>query len=153
MEDRHDKTELFLRFSRQRMMALFVITAMLGGTGLTALLSPPGVVGSYENFGWWVLPLALAAVIAAIYGVRQRSWARDSGLVRSVADDEWRRANLGSATRIALIVVLAVQWPLAMMLSFFVLLPHPRGPMFMMFATITVALLTLIASFLYLDLE
>jgi hypothetical protein len=97
----------------------------------------------------WLIPVAMVIVVGAVQtSLKGRRWDPKSPEVRTVMEDEWRRASMDRASRIALIVVVAAQWPLAMLLGFVATLPADRTAMAMAAASMTLGLLTLIALFL-----
>ena len=141
--------EVFQRFSRRSMVALLFVIAILGGTALALILSPQGAVGRAANRMMWLIPVAIVIVVAAVQtSLKGARWDPKSAEVKTVMEDEWRRASMDRASRIALIVVVAAQWPLAMLLGFVAALPAHRTAMAMAAASMTVGLVTLIALFL-----
>jgi uncharacterized membrane protein len=141
--------EVFQRFSRRSMVALLFVIAILGGTALALILSPEGAVGRAATRMMWLIPVAMVIVVAAVQTtLKGRRWDPKSAEVKTVMEDEWRRASMDRASRIALIVVVAAQWPLAMLLGFVATLPAQRTAMAMAAASMTLGLLTLIALFL-----
>lgn len=150
-EPADDRTELFLRFSRQNMIASLVIVLVLGGSALSLMLAPTRAVWrSAAQASLITVPIVIAVAVAM--SLRRRRWASDAREVRLIMQDELRRTNMLRASRAALIVVLIAQWPLAMMLGFLTHLP-PRGAMAMAASTITLGLVTLITLFLFFDRE
>lgn len=148
-----NRSEQALRFSRHYLIALLIVVVVLGATGLSLMLSPPGAVRNHENLVWWLTPVVLAVTVALLISLRRRRWPSDSPEVRAVAQDEWRRKNADRASRTALIVVLAAQWPLGLILGFLQRLPPARAAMAMATSTITIGLLTMIGLFLIFDRE
>jgi putative flippase GtrA len=143
-------SELFLRFSRRSMIALFAIVLLLGAAALALMLSP-----SHEAFR--VVSLAAVAAIGVVLMIvvrmafQRRRWAEDAPEVKAVVYDDWRRTNMNRASRAALIVALTAQYPLALIFGFAMRLPAPVGAMAMMAATITIGLATLTGLFLFFD--
>lgn len=136
------------------MIALLFVIAILGGTGLALILSPDGSVGRSAARAAWLIPIAMAIVVAAIQtSLKGRRWNPDSPEVKTILQDEFRRTNMDRAARISLIVVLAAQWPLGLTIAFLSGLPAERTAMAMAAASVTLGLLTLIALFLFFDRE
>jgi hypothetical protein len=152
-EHANHPSDVFLRFSRRSMLATLIVVAILGGTTLTLMLAPQGAIGRASNLGWWLIPVLVAAAIAVQTSVRRRRWSGDARAVEMVMQDELRRTNMDRAFRIALIATLGLQWPLAIAVSTIAWLNGERAAMIMAASTITVGLLTLIASFLLFDRE
>lgn len=145
-----DRSERFLHFSQRSLVALLVVVVVLGATALSLMLSPPGAVASSANLAWWLLPVAIAALVAVPMSLQRRRWTEDAPEVKAVMQDEWRRMNRDRASRSSLIVVLVAQWPLGLAFGFLDL-PQPRVAFAMAAATITLGLVTWITLFLYLD--
>lgn len=147
-----DRTELFLRFSRQNMIASLVIVFVLGGSALSLMLAPTRAVWrSAARASLISVPMVIAVAVAM--SLRRRRWAPEAPEVRVALQDELRRTNMLRASRAALIIVLIAQWPLAMMLGSLTHLLPPRGAMAMAASTITLGLVTLITLFLFFDRE
>lgn len=145
------RAEVFLRFSRRSLVSMLVVVLVLGATAMSLMLSSPGAVGRAANLVWWLLPVAVAAMITIAIAVARRRWNPHSPEVQMVMDEELRRTNLYRASRLALIVTLAIQWPLAIAFSAIRWLPGDRTAMVMAASTITFGLVTLITSFLVFD--
>jgi hypothetical protein len=145
------RAEVFLRFSRRSLVSMLAVVLVLGGTALSLMLSPPGAVGRAANLIWWLIPVAIAAMITLAVGVGRRRWNPDAPEVQMVLDEELRRTNLYRASRLALIATLAMQWPMAMAFAAIRWLPGDRMAMVMAASTITFGLVTLITSFLVFD--
>ncbi|HVR40812.1 MAG TPA: hypothetical protein VMU84_17100 [Thermoanaerobaculia bacterium] len=147
-----DSTEMFLRFSRRSMFAMLVVVAVLGATAIALVLSPAGAVSRSVGRIGWMIPIAIVILVTATQGtLRGRRWSPDSPEVKLVMEDEFRRTNMLRAARIALIVVLVAEWPLALLFGFLTQLPTPRAAMVMAAATVTLGLLTQITLFLFFD--
>jgi hypothetical protein len=152
-ESTESSTEGFARFSRASMFTLLVLVILLGGTGLALILSPDGAVARSAARASWLIPVLIAIVVSVQAGIRGRRWAPDSLEVKVVMNDEFRRANMDRAARLALIVILVAEWPLSFLFGFLTQLPTPRAAMGMAAATMTLGLTTLITLFLYFDRE
>jgi len=145
------RTEVFLRFSRRSLFAMLIVVTVLGATALSLMLAPPGAIGRASNLGWWLLPVVVAAVIAVAISVQSRRWNADAPEVQIVMEDELRRANMLRASRLTLIAMLAIQWPMALAYSRITWLPGERMAMIMATSTITLGLMTLLVLFLIFD--
>ena len=144
-------SERFHGFSRRSMFATLVVVIVLGSTGLGLILSTPGAVKGH--LVGWLIPVAIAILVAVTTSILSRRWASDSPEVRMIEQDEWRRTNMASAMRGALIVVLSAQWPLGLALGSITRLAPFRAAMAMATSTIALGLVTLIGLFLYFDRE
>ena len=145
------QAEVFLRFSRRSLVSMLVVVVLLGGTALSLMLSPPGAVGRAANLVWWLIPVAIAAFITIAIAIGRRRWNPDAPEVQMVMDEELRRANMLRASRLTLIAVLAIQWPLAIGFSTMTWLNGERMAMAMSASTITLGLALLIVLFLVFD--
>ena len=96
----------------------------------------------------WLLPLAIAALFLVFNAPLRRSFRPTDPDVKAMLNDEFRQANLARAQRVAFVVVLVAQIPLATFVSG---LNTVGAVTVMSVATITVAMAALIASFLYFD--
>jgi predicted signal transduction protein with EAL and GGDEF domain len=153
MTETTDRSELFLRFSRQKLIALFAIVIVVGAVGLALLLTPIGPAWRSMSLTLLV-PVSIAVLAALWFSLRGRRWNPDSPEVKIATEDEWRRTNMDRATRAALIVALVAQYPLALMFGMFLPdLAQPRPAFAMAFSTITLALAVQIGLFLSLDRE
>jgi len=150
-----ERSQLFDRVQRRSMVALAVITLILGGAGLTLALTPAGAVGNPANLQWWLLPVVIAALARLLSTAGGRHFAPDSPEVKTLLQDEWRRSNLLRASRTALVVVLIGQWPLGLALGFLThpQLTPPRIASAMAAGTIMLGVVTLVSLFLYYNRE
>jgi hypothetical protein len=146
--------DVFQQFSRRSRIGLLFVVALLGGTGLALILSPEGAVARSSARAAWLIPIAIVFVVVAVQAsLGKRRWDPASPEVKAIMQDEWRRLNLDRASRYALIVVLAAQWPLALLIGFVSALPTVRTAMAMATASITLGLITFLALFLFFDRE
>jgi hypothetical protein len=144
--------EALQRFSRRSLITVLFVVAILGGTGLALILSPEGAVSRSQARAAWLIPVAIViAVVALQSSLQSRRWNPASPEVKTIMQDEWRRASLDRASRISLIVVLAAQWPFGLAIGMLSGLPVVRASMAMAAASVTLGLLTLIMLFLYFD--
>ncbi|HEY5611350.1 MAG TPA: hypothetical protein VIL97_09100 [Thermoanaerobaculia bacterium] len=147
-----DRSELFLRFSRQRMIALLVVVVLLGASALALMISPTREIWRSASYAA-IASVAIALIVVVALSLRRRQWSPTAREVTVVMQDEWRRTNMERASRAALITVLAVQYPFVMIFGFAMDLPAPRGAFAMAASTITLGLTTMIGLFLYFDRE
>jgi hypothetical protein len=146
--------DVFQQFSRRSMIAVLFVVAILGGTGLALILSPEGAVARSSARAAWLIPLVIVFVVVVVQAsLRKRRWDPASPEVKAIMQDEWRRLNLDRASRYALIVVLAAQWPLGVLVGFVSGLPAVRAAMAMATASITLGLITFLMLFLLFDRE
>ena len=128
-------------------MTVLLLLVVAIGTVCVAMAFQP----ISPNWPRVMVPLWIVAVVLAV-GLQRtlggERWDKRIPEVRAIVEDEWRRANMDRARRVALVVVLASQLPLALLLSS---LPPLRAVMAMASATVTLGLATLLALFLYLD--
>lgn len=153
MEPTIHPSEQFLRFRQRKMITLLAIILVVGAIGLALVLTPGGPVWRSVSRAS-LIPLAIAIVVAVQVAFRGRRWSADSPEVKVAMQDEWLRSNMDRASRLALVVALLAQYPLALMFAtLFPGLPQPRPVFAMAFSTITLALATQLGVFLYLDRE
>lgn len=148
-EPTQDRSELFLRFSRRKLIALLVVVVVVGAVGLVLMLTPVGPVWRSAARAS-LLPVAIAILVVVQMSRQSRRWAPNSPEVRMAMQDEWLRTNMDRAARVALVAILLAQWPLALIIGF-LRFPPPRASMAMAMATITLGLATQIGVFLFLD--
>lgn len=140
------RAELLLRSSRR---ALFVVLIMIIGAAATLLahaLRPGTLLADWPSRGPWLIPVMIAmfAAMAGTFGPRRPAEAE----MRILLEDEFRKTNLARAQRVALIVVLLFQAPLAIVLSGLTTVAAVSA---MAEATIAMGMVSLIASFLFFD--
>jgi hypothetical protein len=145
-------SDLFLRFSRQKLAALLLVTLLVNGAALALVLTPTGPAWSQAANVSLVL-VALAILVIVQFAFRGRRWSANTPQVQIALRDEWLRSNMDRATRGALVVVLLAQFPLAVPLGFLAELEPPRGPIVMAMATVLVGLVTQMGLFLWFDRE
>jgi hypothetical protein len=140
------RSEKYLRFTRRSTIVLLLLVIGVGGTGVAMAFRPAS-----PRWPQAMLPLWIVAVVVAV-GLQRtlggERWDPRAPEARAIAADEWRRGNMDRARRVAFVVVLGAQLPLALLLS---VLPPARAAIAMAAATITVGLATLLALFLHFD--
>lgn len=146
-----ERSEQFLRFSHTSLVLMLIVVLLLGATCLALIFLPEG--GGFlrmETVLWWLAPVAVAGAIAFGISARRRRWNHDMPEVRAVMDDEWRRTSLDRATRVALVMVLVAQFPVAWVLHFAGDAPL-RWTIGVGATTIVIGLVTLLGLLVYLD--
>ncbi len=146
--DESDRTELLLRISRRSLVVVLVLVLLIAATLTAHVLRPGSLLADWASRMPWLLPVAIAAVFFIFNARFRRPFRANDRDVKAMLNDEFRQANLARAQRVALVVVLVAQIPLAMFLSG---LNTVAAVTVMSVATITVAIATLITSFLYFD--
>jgi hypothetical protein len=148
-ESSHDKTDLLLRASRRALFVVLLMVVAFGATVLGRAIWPESVLATWPARMPWLLPvLVVMSLIGGRMFRKGRIWDPHGPEMKKIQQDEFRRMNLSRAQRAALIVVLVLQIPLGLL---FVHLPAMRAVMAMGVATITLAIVTLIALFLFFD--
>jgi RsiW-degrading membrane proteinase PrsW (M82 family) len=154
VETASSRSEILLQFSRRSMFVLLFVVIVMGAVALGFTLSPEGEAGNRWQPLSWLLPVAITIVAAGLNtSLRGQRWDPSSPEVKTIMQDEWRRANIARASRAALIGVLLAQWPLALIFGFLMRLSPSRMAMTMAASTMTLGLVILISLFLYFDRE
>jgi len=129
------------------MVALLILTVVVGGVCLTMALRPA------EDPRWMtssvaMLPILIVAGLVALQKATLRGdrWDPRSPEIQAVLQDEWRRINMDRAIRVAFFVVLIAQIPIGLLV---VRLPSLRAVMTMATATLTLGMATLLTLFLF----
>lgn len=150
IESTDSRAERYLRFSRRGMIVVLVLVLVLGASCLAMALRPESASPKMVQAGsilFLAITLSLGVLQRTLRGAR---WNPDVPEVRAIMQDEWRRASMDRAIRIALTVVLIAQVPIGLALSH---LPTLRAVMAMATVTTMLGMATLIAFFLYFDRE
>jgi hypothetical protein len=154
VETASSRSEILLQFSRRSMFVLLFVVIVMGAVALGFAFTPEGVASNRWQPLSWLLPVAIAIVAAGLNtSLRGQRWDPSSPEVKTIMQDEWRRANFARASRAALIGVLLAQWPLALTFGFLMPLSPSRMAMTMAASTMTLGLVMLISLFLYFDRE
>jgi hypothetical protein len=140
------RSEKYLRFSRRSMTVTLLLIIAIGGVCLIMAIRPGTPQWSRAIPAMWIIAVILAAGLQRTLGGER--WNPRAPEARAIREDEWRRSNMERARRIAFVVVLGAQLPLALLLA---ALPSLQAVMAMAAATITLGLATLLALFLYFD--
>jgi hypothetical protein len=146
-----DRGELLLRTSRRALVVLIGIVLLFAATLIAHALRPGTLLADWPSKVPWLIPIAIAAVFLLLnLPLGRRPFRPDDPDVRAMLSDEFRHANLARAQRLSLIVILVAQVPFGVLLSG---LPAAAAVMVMAVATITLGMVTTIASFLFFDRE
>lgn len=139
--------ERYLRFSHRTMVALLILTVVVGGACLTMALRP-AEVPRWMTSSVAMLPILIVAGLIALQKATLRGdrWDPQSPEVQAVLQDEWRRTNMDRATRVAFFVILIAQIPIGLLVA---RLPSLRAVMAMATATLTLGMATLLTLFLF----
>ena len=141
-----DRTELLLRASRRSLFVLLALILIISATIIAHVLRPGSLLADWASRAPWLLPLAIVAIFATVVApLRRRSGDADFKMLR---DDEFRQANLARAQRAALVATVVAQIPLAISVAG---LTTTAAVTTMGVGTVTVAMATLITSFLYFE--
>jgi len=154
MKDEVDsRSERYLRYSRRGMAAVLAISVLSGGSLLTVVLKPEGVFASLMPRISALIPIAIALVAGMLVAtLRGDRWDPKAPEARAILDDEWRRASMDRAIRVAFVVILVAQVPLAFWLAFWLAsVRSPRGILALSTTTMTLGLAVLAGCFLYFD--
>jgi hypothetical protein len=145
------RSERYLRFSRRGMVVILVSSMITGGSLLVLALDPDGALGSLMPRISALIPMAIAIVAGMLVAtLGGHKWDPEAPEARAILEDEWRRANMNRAIRVAFVVVLAAQVPLGFWLAS---VPSPRGILALATTTMTLGLAVLAGLFLYFDRE
>ncbi len=149
---RESPSERYLRYHRQKLIALLVVSLVVGVVGLALVLTPTGPNWrSTADFS--LVVMALVILVLVQFAIRGRRWNPAAPEVQAARRDEWVAANVDRANRGALALVLLAQFPLAVPLGYMTDLAPPRGPIVMAMATVLIALVARIGLFLWYDRE
>jgi hypothetical protein len=152
MMSSNNTTESIVTLSRRAFILLLIAFLWLGATCLTIAFLPENFLARWPMHAPWIFPAALimAWVGLLLSTLRGPRWDPHGAEARVVMNDEFRQSNLLRAHRAALIAVLVLQVPLALATMH---LPVTRALVAMAGSTITLAMIVLISTFLYLDRE
>ncbi|HXF24327.1 MAG TPA: hypothetical protein VN602_07390 [Gemmatimonadaceae bacterium] len=141
------RPERYLRFSHRSMVALFIITLVVGGLCLTMALRP-GDTPRWMTSLVALLPTAIAIGVVTLQRTTLRGdrWDPKSPEVQAVLQDEWRRVSMDRAIRVAFFVILIAQIPIGLLVA---PLPPLRAVMAMATTTLTLGMATFLGLFLF----
>jgi len=129
------------------MVALFIITLVVGGLCLTMALRP-GDTPRWMTSLVALLPTAIAIGVVTLQRTTLRGdrWDPKSPEVQGVLQDEWRRVSMDRAIRVAFFVILIAQIPIGLLVA---PLPSLRAVMAMATTTLTLGMATFLGLFLF----
>ncbi len=144
--------ENLARFSRRSMGAMLAIVLILGALTLAITLWPEGAASRLVARASWAIPILIVLVVAALRTtLRGQRWDPRSPEARAILNDELRQTSLNRSSRVALMIVLLAELPLALLFGELLQLSATRTALAMAEATITLGLATLLSLFLFLD--
>jgi hypothetical protein len=136
----------YLRFARRSMFLLLIVALTLGSLGIGFAFRPddPMLLSASR-----MIPIVIAILGAGLAGFARRSGLRvGSSESETALRDEWRQTILARAFRVAFLILVIVQVPLAFC---FTSLPVLRALLAMAVSTITIAVVTFAGTYLVLD--
>ena len=141
-----DRTELLLRASRRGLLVVLGLVVLIAATIIAHVLRPGSLVADWASRAPWLLPVAIVCIFATLVAPVRRRFRADE--LNTMRNDEFRQVNLARAQRVALVAVLIAQIPLAILVA---RVGAVAAVTTMGVGTITVAIVTLITSFLYFE--
>lgn len=141
-----NRTETYLRFSRRSVFLVLAMTLAAGSTFVATALWPDGAFSHWMGSAFAVMPVILATLF--LTAMRKRGFHPGAPEVKAVRDDEWRQANMDRALRVAFVVVLLAQLPLAVC---FAHLPTTRALFGLGGSTMALGIAVLASAFLFYD--
>lgn len=145
-------SDLFLNYSRQKLIALLIVSLVVGAVGLALVIIPSGPTWrSVADVSLVVMALVILVIVG--FAMRGRQWSAAAPEVQAAQRDEWLATNVNRANRGALAVVLLAQFPLAVPLGYMANLVPPQGTIVMAMATVMIGLVSRIGLFLWYDRE
>jgi signal transduction histidine kinase len=146
-----DRVETLLRVNRRALAVLSLLTVFLGATAVAMALWPDIWLGQWPLRFPLLFPIA---VLLAFFCLRffggGRDFRSDAAEVKVVLNDDFRRANLLRAQRIALGLILIAQVPLGLL---FMHVQTTRAVIGMGGTTIAFGVSAVILLFLFFDRE
>lgn len=141
------ETEIVIRLARRNLVVILLMVLIFAATLLSSVFQPAAALSTWPSKAPWLIPMVIVLFVV-ISASGPRRLRPDSPEVKVMLADEWRRECLTRAMRVAFVVVLVSQVPQAFL---FVNLPPLRALMGMAVTTISLALATLIALFLFFE--
>jgi len=141
-----DRIELLLQASRRSLLILLALILLIAGTIIAHVVRPGSLLADWASRAPWLLPVAIVAIFGIVIAPMRRRLG--DAEIKTLRDDEFRQANLARAQRAALVAALVAQIPLAIFVSG---LTVSAAVTIMGVGTVTVAMATLITSFLYFE--
>ena len=150
-ESRSDRVEMLMRTSRRALTVVLLLILFLGATVMAIALWPDTWLAEWPLRFPLLFPIA---VLLAFFGLRLlhggRDLRTDAPEAKVLLNDDFRRANLLRAQRVALYLTLAAQVPLGLL---FMRVQTTRAVMGMAGTTITLGASAVILLFLFFDRE
>jgi hypothetical protein len=144
-----DRVEMLLRVNRRALAVILLLIVFLGATAMAIAIWPDTWLGEWPLRFPLLFPIA---VLLASFCLRflggGRDFRADAAEVKVVLNDDFRRANLLRAQRIALVLILIAQVPLGLL---FMRVQSTRAVIGMGGATIALGLSAVILLFLFFD--
>jgi hypothetical protein len=148
-ESEETRAERYQRFSQGSMIVTLVLVLVLGSICVGMAFEPHAASRWMARSGWMLaVAIAIAVVTLRAATLRGDRWNPRAPEARAILHDEWRRTSMDRAMRVAFVVVIGAQVPLALLL---IHLPSPRAVTAMAAATATLGLATFIALHLFLS--
>ena len=146
-----DRVEVILAASRRALSVLLMLFVFVGATAIAMALWPESWLGKWPLRFPLLFPIVVLLAFFCLRLGRGRSDVRaDAPEVKVVLNDEFRRANLHRAQRIALVLVLVAQVPLGLL---FLRVPAARAVIGMGGTTIALGVSAAILLFLLFERE
>ncbi len=146
-----DTVEMLLRMNRRALAVLSLLIVFLGATAMAMALWPDTPLAEWPLRFPLLFPIA---VLVAFFSLRffggGREFRADAAEVKVILNDDFRRANLLRAQRIALVLILIAQVPLGVL---FMRVQPTRAVIGMGGTTIALGVSAVILLFLFFDRE
>lgn len=146
MSTAESRTETYLRFSRRSLFFVLAMTVAAGSTFVATALWPDSAFSHWMGSAFVVMPVILSTLF--LTAMRKRGVHPGAPEMKAVRDDEWRQANMDRALRVAFVVVLLAQLPLAVCFSH---LPTTRALFGLGGSTMALGIAALTSAFLFYD--
>ena len=146
-----DRVELLMRTSRRALAVLLLFTVFLGATVIAIALWPDTWLGEWPLRFPLLFPIAVLLAFFSLHLLHGRRDLRtDAPEARVLLNDDFRRANLLRAQRVALILILIAQLPLGLL---FMRVQTTRAVLGMGGTTVALGASAVILLFLFFDRE
>lgn len=146
-----DRIEMLLRVNRRALAVVLLLIVFLGATAMAMALWPDTWLGEWPLRFPLLFPIAVLLAFSCLRFLRGgRDFRADAAEVKVVLNDDFRRANLLRAQRIALVLILIAQVPLGLL---FMRVETPRAVIGMGGTTIALGVSAVILLFLFFDRE
>ena len=146
-----DRVEMLLRMNRRALAVLSLLIVFLGATAMAMALWPDTWLGEWPLRFPLLFPIAVLLALSCLRFLGGgRDFRADAAEVKVVLNDDFRRANLLRAQRIALVLILMAQVPLGLL---FMRVQTTRAVIGMGGTTIALGVSAVILLFLFFDRE